>query len=130
MNEHGLLRERLVEEERKNAQLQQFIKQLQQQNSSLMTLAVSTSNSSNLGANQLNGTNEFGLDPSGSNHSSSLLIEAKDSRMKQLEIQVQQLQELLKQKVDLRFYLNQPYIGKLINYCCFKIKCDRRSMFS
>lgn len=95
MNEHGLLRERLAEEERKNAQLQQFIKQLQQQNSSLMTLAVSTSNSSNLGANQLNGTNEFGLDPSGSNHSSSLLIEAKDSRMKQLEIQVQQLQDEL-----------------------------------
>jgi ELKS/RAB6-interacting/CAST family protein 1 len=91
MNEHGLLRDRLAEEERRNAQLQQFIKQLQQQNSSLMTLAVSTSNSSNLGANQLNGgTNEFD-----SNHSSSLLIEAKDSRMKQLEIQVQQLQDEL-----------------------------------
>ena len=60
MNEQqNLLRERLSEEERKNFQLHQYIQQLQQQKSSLMTqLAVSTSNSSNLSNKQHSQSNQ------------------------------------------------------------------------
>jgi ELKS/RAB6-interacting/CAST family member 1 len=100
--QNNKMRERLNDEEFKNSQLQQFIQQLQQQKSSLMTqLAVSTSTHSNLAKTSMNNdnhltNNDYYLNEQQQQQQSpsqNLLIEAKDVRMKQLESQVQQLQE-------------------------------------
>lgn len=103
LNEQNMLKERLLEEERKNFHLQQCIQQIKQQHSSLMTSIGNLSNnkaqndSYNINQNNFSTSSvaDFNM-PFDSSHS-NLLIEAntKETRMKQLEIQVQQLQDEL-----------------------------------
>jgi hypothetical protein len=110
------LRERLSEEERKNLQLQQFVQQLQQQKSSLINQLSINSNSNNF----LNGELNLSLNNNNINNDSksfttnnnNLLMEAKDSRMKQLENQVNQLQEELnatKNSINRNHLSNESY---------------------
>lgn len=94
LNDQTILKERLIEEERKNLQLQQCIQQIKQQHAQLMSQLANSSN-----------TNiSIKLEPSSDNHSNehqSLLMEANGgksadtSRMKQLEVQMQHLQDEL-----------------------------------
>jgi hypothetical protein len=119
----SLLKERLIDEERKNFQLSQYIQQIKQQHATLMshfasstTTSVNNNNSNSLGNKQqqqqqqqqhesYSSANNSDLNLSFLDNSnaatnlgnSNLLMEAtsKDTRMKQLEIQVQQLQDEL-----------------------------------
>ena len=86
VNEAANLKEKLLEEERKNIQMQQCIQQMKQQHAQLMA--------------QLSNTNNDSFNPEATSNStddrSNLLIETgrkESSRMKQLEVQVQQMQE-------------------------------------
>ena len=87
VNEAANLKEKLLEEERKNMQMQQCIQQMKQQHAQLMA--------------QLGNTNNESFNPEATSNStedrSNLLIETgrkgESSRMKQLEVQVQQMQE-------------------------------------
>ena len=86
INETANLKEKLLEEERKNIQMQQCIQQMKQQHAQLMA--------------QLGSSNNDSFNPEATSNStddrSNLLIETgrkESSRMKQLEVQVQQMQE-------------------------------------
>ena len=111
------LRERLSEEERKNLQLQQFVQQLQQQKSSLINqLSINSNNflngELNLSLNNNNNNNINNDSKSFTTNNNTLLMEAKDSRMKQLENQVNQLQEELnatKNSINRNHLSNESY---------------------
>lgn len=85
VNEAANLKEKLLEEERKNMQMQQCIQQMKQQHAQLMAQLGNTNNES------------FNPEANSTDDRSNLLIETgrkgESSRMKQLEVQVQQMQE-------------------------------------
>lgn len=107
LNDQNQLKERLLDEERKNLQLQQYVQQIKQQHATLMNYLNQSSNKQqlpNLGENShtmntdlnLSFLDNFSQVNTNFSNSSTLLIEAsKDNRMKQLEIQIQQLQDEL-----------------------------------
>ena len=80
------LKEKLLEEERKNAKMQQCIQQLKQQHAQLMVQLGSTTCDTD---NSADDRSTLLIETSVRNNTSN----KESSRMKQLEVQVQQMQE-------------------------------------